>query len=464
MHALSPAFESLFDQGVLLMGTGDAAGAEAAFRQALQLAPYLVEAHVNLGLLLGQGQRFAEAEQHYRTALDLNPGQMQAYLNFGAMLAAQKRFAEAEVIYRQALTLDPQSPGALSNMGVLLACMKRESEAEQCYRAAMAIAPDYRKAPFNLAYLLLRQGRFDEGWAALEARDSYARLEDYFKFPRWQGEPLRGKSLLVGFEAGQGDMIQFCRYASSVKDSGAVRVSIVCHPGLKVLFTRLSGVDEVFAFDEPVPAVGWDFWTPPLSLPFLFRTRVDTIPAELPYLHADAERIRHCARLTGVSGRKLRVGLAWKGNPRFENDSDRSLPSLDVLTPLGEVADACFFSLQKGAGEDEAKRSNELLALTDLSSHIEDFADTAAIVMNLDLIITVDTAVAHLAGALGKPCWVLLPDYKTDWRWLTDRDDSPWYPKTMRLFRQKQAGNWTTVIADVKTALRGLIAASGNAT
>jgi hypothetical protein len=463
MNALHATLEALFGQGVHLMNSGDAEGAEAAFRQALELAPDLVEARINLGLLLTGSARWPEAEVHYRIALALDPGQMQAYLHLGAMLADQRRFAEAQATYRQALELDPKSPAALSNMGVLLACMKREAEAEQCYRTAMAIAPDYAKATFNLAYLLLRQGRFDEGWAALEARDWYARLTDYFQFPRWQGEQLAGKSLLIGFEAGHGDMIQFCRYAALAKDSGAARIAIVCHPGLKALFTRLRGVDEVFAFDEPVPAVGWDFWTPPLSFPFLFRSRLDTIPADLPYLHADAERLDRFAPITAPAGRQVRIGLAWKGNPRFENDAERSLPSLDVLAPLGELAGACFFSLQKGAGEDEARRPGRLPALIDLSSRIDDFADTAAIVMHLDLVIAVDTAVAHLAGALGKPCWVLLPDYKTDWRWLKERDDSPWYPGTMRLFRQKEAGNWTTVIEDVKSALRDWIAARRNA-
>lgn len=440
------------------MREGDDAGAETAFRQTLQLAPHLLEAHVNLGLLLAQDACWGEAEHHYRTALTLDPRQVQAYLHFGAMLAEQKRFLEAESTYRQALAIDPQSTGALSNLGVLLACTKREREAEACYRSAMAMDPDYRNAPFNLAYLLLRQGRYDEGWAAFESREWYARLENYFTFPRWQGQALTDKSLLIGFEAGHGDMIQFCRYARLAKDDGAARITVVCHPGLKALFAHLDGVDDVIAFDEAIPATGWDYWTPPLSLPFLFQTRLESIPADLPYLHADAKLIARFAGITAVPGRQLRIGLAWKGNPRFENDADRSLASLDLLAPLGEVAGACFFSLQKGAGEDEAGRPGQLPAITDLSSCIGAFDDTAALIMHLDLVIAVDTAVAHLAGALGKPCWVLLPDYMTDWRWLTERDDSPWYPQTMRLFRQKEAGNWTSVIADVSAALKDLIA------
>jgi lipoprotein NlpI len=462
MSVVSSSFEALFYRGVRLMSEGDSAGAETAFRETLQLAPQLAEAHINLGLLLSQSGRSSEAEYHYRTALALDPGQIQGYLHFGAMLMEKKRHAEAENIFGQALATDPQSPGALSNMGILLACTKREREAEECYRAAMAIAPGYRNAPFNLAYLLLRQGRFKPGWAAFEWRDWYARLDKHFDFPRWQGESLKGKTLLIGIEAGHGDMIQFCRYAGVAKSRGAARIAIVCHPALKTLFMRLAGVDEVFAFDESVPTVGWDFWTPPLSFPFFLGTELDTIPADLPYLHADPAKIAHFGGVTAFALPKLRIGLAWKGNPRFENDADRSLPSLDVFAPLDQLRDACFFSLQKGAGEDEAARPGQSPAVTDLRCYMGNFDDTAAIIMNLDLVISVDTAVAHLAGALGKPCWVLLPAYMTDWRWLAERDDSPWYPGTMRLFRQKKAGNWANVIAEVKAALQDLIAARAN--
>lgn len=445
------------------MSDGDAAGAEIAFRDTLTLAPHLMEAHVNLGLLLYQRASPGEAERHYRAAIALAPYRIEALVHLGALLGIQKRFAEAEDVYRQALAIDAQSPETLSNLGVLLACLKREREAEECYRTALAIAPGYGKSHSNLAYLLLRQGRFEEGWTAFESRDWYGRLEHHFAFPRWQGEPLAGKTLLIGFEGGQGDMIQFCRYVSMAKAHGAAAIAIVCHPPLKALLARLAGVDEVIAFNEDVPSLGWDYWTPPLSFPFMMGTRLDTIPADLPYLCADPVKIAHFARLTAVKRGQLRIGLAWKGNPRFENDGDRSLASLDVLAPLGEIRNACFLSLQKGAGADEARLSRTFPEITDLGPHIHDFDDTAAIIMNLDLVIAVDTAVAHLAGALGKPCWVLLPEYKTDWRWLTERDDSPWYPRTMRLFRQTEAGNWTGVIAAVCVALGDLIATTARA-
>ena len=428
--------------------------AEIAFRRAIEFAPALAEAHANLGFVLEQQGRLTEAEAYYQHAIAHMPDQQRILLNFGAMLAKQKKFSAAEAVYRDALALDAQHPGAWSNLGVLLVSMKREVEAEQCYRAAIALAPEHQKAPFNLAYLLLRQGRLEEGWQCLESRDWYAPLEKYLKVPRWRGESLAGKSLLIGYEAGHGDMIQFSRYALLVRQQGASRISMLCHPGLKTLLTTLPGVDEVIAFDESLPQHGWDYWTPALSLPALFNTRLETIPADLPYLSAAPEKIQHWAETMGQSsGQHLRVGLVWKGNPKFENDADRSLASLNDLAPLADVAGVEFFSLQKGAGEDEATSPSSRISLMDLGSRIVDFSDTAAIMMNLDLIITVDTAAAHLAGALARPCWVLLPDYQTDWRWLENRDDTPWYPGVTRLFRQKHMGDWAAVIAEVKSAL-----------
>ena len=448
--------ESLFYEGTRHMSEGQAAAAEAAFRQALLLDSDAAVVHANLGYLLDRAGRWHEAEQAYRNAIARQPWQMQVRLNLGAMLAACKRVDEAEAVYRDALHIDAASPEAWSNLGVLLACAKRESEAEQCYRTAMALAPSYRKAPFNLAYLLLRQGRYDEGWRRLEAREACLPDEAFGALPRWQGEPLHGKSLLIEFEAGHGDMIQFCRYARLARERGAARVSLLCHPALQPLLGSAAGVDEAIAFDQPMPAIDWHYRVAPMGMPRLFDTRVDSIPAALPYLDAPADRLHRWAQAFAAMEQGLRVGLVWKGNPRFENDAERSLPSLDALAPLAEVAGVRFFSLQKGAGEEQAAQAPAAFALTDLAPHIADFADTAAIVMQLDLVITVDTAVAHLAGALGKRCWVMLPDYKADWRWMAERDDTPWYPHVMRLFRQGRDGGWTAVIAEVKRALQAV--------
>ncbi len=451
---------ALFEKGSSLLSAGDDQAAAACFREAVRIDPGFAEAHVNHGMLLDQEGIQAEAEYHYLYAITLNPNLGKAHMNLGVLLTNQKRFEKAEAAYRRALELMPDSPAAWSNFGVLQACMKREKEAEAIYRRALALDPDYRLAYFNLSYLLLRQGRFEEGWQCLEARDWYARLEKNLPFPRWRGESLKGRSLLIGLEAGYGDMIQFCRYASVLKARGASRVDLICHPALKTLFEGMDGVDHAFSGDEDIPSPGWDFWTPPLSIPFYCKTRLDSIPAGIPYLHPDRElSARWSSALSGEgSPRDIRVGLVWKGNPRFENDADRSLPGLEMLESLGSIPGVRFFSLQKGPGEEEAADPPAGLPLVNLGPRISDFADSAAVVENLDLVICVDTAVAHLAGALAKNCWVLLPEYKTDWRWLTDRTDSPWYPGVMRLFRQPCMGDWGSVVAEVRTALREFVA------
>lgn len=438
------------------MQSGDDVLAEACLRQALRIAPEFAEGHANLGYLHERRGSFASAEFHYRRSIALNPAISDTHLNLGALLARAKRFAEAEAAYVQAIALRPASPAAWSNLGALYACMQREEEAEQCYRAAMILDQGYAAARFNLSYLLLRQGRFEEGWRCLEARNWYAALAARIACPRWQGEALAGKSILIGCEAGHGDMIQFCRYTALLKAQGAARISLMCHPALKVLFAQLEGVDELISVDQPIPSSGWDLWTPLLSIPCHCKTRADSIPAELPYLRVPPSRRAKWKPL--IPADRLRVGLAWKGNPLFENDADRSLPSLQTLAPLAAVAGVRFVSLQKGAGEDEATRPPAGLSLLALGPQMQDFADTAAVVENLDLVICVDTALAHLAGALGKPCWVLLPAYKTDWRWLKDRADSPWYPAVMRLFRQSAMGDWSGVMAELVHALRRLAA------
>lgn len=444
--------EALFFDGVRLMGAGDVDAAETCFENALLLAPDFAEAHANLGFLLEQSD-VAAAERHYRCAAASDPANPQIFLNLGALLADHKRFGEAETAYRQAIALAPDAPAGWSNLGVLCACMKREAAAESCYRKALALDGDYAKARFNLSYLLLRQGRFEEGWRSLEARDWYSALEKHFAFPRWRGESLQGKSILIVGEAGHGDMIQLCRYADALRQRGAKSISILCHPPLKALFQTLQNVDEIIAMDEPLPQHGRDFWVPPLSIPYYCETQLDTIPARLPYLRAPPERVSAWAARIPSEG--LRVGLVWKGSRNFENDADRSLPSLETLSPLGAVAGAHFISLQKGAGEDEAAHPPQALQpLLDLGSRLRDFADTAAVIAQLDLVICVDTAVAHLTGALAKPCWVLLPDYKTDWRWMIDRTDTPWYPGVMQLFRQPAGGGWEPVIREVAEALR----------
>jgi Flp pilus assembly protein TadD len=447
---LTPA-ETLFFEGNRHMRAGDNDEAERCFRQALTLVPDFSEALANLAMLREQAGAMQEAESCYRRAIALYSGNVQVQLNLGVLLLNMKRFDEAETVNRLAVQQAPESAAAWSNLGVLLACTKRETEAEQCYRQAMALDAGYAKARFNLSYLLLRQGRFEEGWPCLEARVWNDYMAGYFSCARWQGEPLTGKTIAIGFEAGHGDMIQFCRYAVALKAMGAAHVTLICHPGLQTLFATLPGVDEIRTINDDISATNWDYWTLPMSLPYHCGTRADTIPAPIPYLAADAATA--AAWASRLPAAALRVGLAWRGNARFENDADRSLPGLSAFAPLGAVTGVQFVSLQKGPGEEEALHPPAGLPLLALGPTLQDFADTAALISQLDLVISVDTAVAHLAGSLGKPCWVLLPDYRTDWRWLTERSDSPWYPQHMRLFRQTHSGDWPPVIAAVAAAL-----------
>lgn len=444
---------SLFDAANQQMTAGDLLGAEMSFRQMLDVAPECAEAHGNLALLLERrGAPAEETELHYLNALNLNPWIPQTYLNYGAFLHRAKRLEEAEQIYRHALIQIPESPQAWSNLGALYACLRQDDQAEQCCRMALSIDDQHASAHFNLAYVLLRQGRWEEGWQHFEKRPWHAGWAGLFPSPRWQGEALAGKRIVVIPDGGLGDLIQCSRYFALMKAAGAASISLICPPTLAPLLRTAKGLDEVITTTPPPPADAWDYWVPVMSLPACHGTLPDAIPATLPYLHADPSRTSQWrSRLPSA---KLRVGLAWKGNPNFENDDQRSLPSLDVLAPLGEVPDVAFISLQKGRGEEEAANPPSGLMLTALGAEFHDMADTAAVVSQLDLIITVDTAIAHLAAALGKPCWVLLPEYKTDWRWLMGRDETPWYPGVMRLFSQSTMGDWTKPIDLVREALK----------
>jgi hypothetical protein len=451
--------DALFDEGYAHLERRAYGPAQACFRAALRLRPAFLEAQVNLAWTLEQEGAAAEAETLYRRALELDPASLGTCRNLGVLLVRQKRFAEAEAVYQRVLRSHPDSASLWTNLGVLLVDLKREAEGEACFRKALELDADFAGAHYNLGYLFLRRGQFEAGWRGREARSGSA-LAGRFRFPRWQGEDPRGRSLLIIAQAGHGDMIQFCRYAMVLKQRGAARVGVLCQAPLKRLFRTLDGADQVFGLDEPLPAEGWDFWTQPLSLPFHCGTRLESIPAAIPYLHPQPDLVEAWGSRMPAGG--LRVGLVWKGSPGFESDSARSLTSLVTLAPLGAVPGVRFFSIQKGAGEAEADQPPPGLPVVNLGGLQEDFADAAAVMANLDLIISVDTAAAHLAGALGKACWVMLPDYRTDWRWLIGRTDSPWYPGTMRVFRQT-SGGWSSVVRELASSLGALAGAARNA-
>jgi len=452
MPALSQA-TALFHQGTAELQQGLWEAAEAAFRQAVALDAQFAEAHANLGYVCDQRGDAPGAERHWRRALALAPHLASVHLNLGALLAQHKRHAEAEACYAAALALEPQSSAVWSNLGVLNLNLQREETAETCLRQALALEADNHKARFNLAYLQLRRGHWEEGWALFEARDWYRALAERLPYPRWQGQDLTGCRLLLCFEAGHGDVIQFCRYVPLLKARGALHISLLCHPALRRLLASLDGLDGVLPFDQALPEQRFDYWMPLMSAPYHLGTRLDTVPARLPYLQPAGRLQAHWAALLPKRP-GLRVGLVWRGNPAFENDADRSLAHLRLLAPLWELPGIHFISLQQGAGEEQAAECGPGQAVLELGGQLQDFADAAAVLQSLDLLITVDTAMAHLAGALGRPCWLLLPWYMADWRWGARGNSSVWYPQVMRLFRQDQDGDWHGTVQAVQRALQ----------
>ncbi|MEY2633391.1 MAG: hypothetical protein RIR00_2045 [Pseudomonadota bacterium] len=451
--------EACFTLGCQRLAAADWPGAEAALRRALTLDPECGEVWANLALVLEHAGQWAAAEQAHRRAVAALPEVAQVHFNLGALLYREKQLIAAEPVFRNGLALAPGSAAGWSGLGVVLAAARRDAAAETALRRALELDPDYARARFSLSYLLLRQGRLAEGWPALAAREQFEPVPAPAALPRWQGGDLHGQRLLIVCNVGHGDLIQFLRYVPLLRQRGATRVGVLAQPALLSVLQTLEGIDVLVPLGGHVEAADWDCWTLPFDLPRWCATRLHSIPAAIPYLHADPAR---CARWQPrLPGGRPRVGLVWRGNPSHENDSERSLPGLASLAPLSQVAGLAFVSLQHGADAAAALAPPAGLSLTPLGGEFSDFADTAAVLAQLDLLISVDTAVAHLAGALGRPCWLLLPDYLTDWRWLERRNDSPWYPGH-RLFRQPRPGDWAEVIRQVRTALSDWLASHVN--
>ena len=447
--------------GTILEKLGRLQEAEAAHRYALAIRPDFAESHYNLGIVLQAQRRLEDAEASYRAALMLRPESVEALNNLGGVLYARGLPAEAVGCYEKAVAIQPGLAVAWYNLGSVLKNVARLPEAEAAYRRALALSPDYADAQFGLATLLLSLGRYDEGWRLYEARYAlpryvHRRTQALLSCPRWRGEPLQGRALLVWQEDGFGDMIQFGRYLARLKALGAGRVVVACLPPLLRLLRAVDGVDEVVEHADAQKRAGeFAGWISPMSLPLhlgMVDHEQDELFAPAVYLKPDSALVeRWRARLDALPP-GLRVGLVWKGNPLHHNDAFRSLPSLAVLALLWDVPGVNFVSLQKGEGEDEAREPSAGLPLLHLGGDMADFADSAAIVAQLDLVICVDTAIAHLAASIGTPCWVLLPAQDIDWRWMHGREDSPWYPG-VRVFRQALAGQWAEVVECVKESL-----------
>ena len=454
----NPGFVDAYTNlGTLLKKLNRLHDLEALLRQLLEVRTDLADVHNQLGSMLQDQGRLAEAEAAYRQAALLRPDRVEFHYNLGVVLRPLGRWREAAQAYQRAVEMNPAFVMGYSNLGNVLKELGRLPEAEDAYRDALAIRGDYHVAKFALATLLISMGRFEEGWQLYEERHDdpnsiQHKTQKVIGRPRWRGEALAGKRLLVWQEGGLGDAIHFGRYFSLLKAQGAAETAFVCAPALQRLFATAEGVDVVLTHEAGrASSARYDYWTSPLSAPLYLGTTLETIPAPLRLMPDPALVESWRARLARLpEGR--RIGLVWKGNAKHQNDAHRSLRSLAMLAPLWSVPGVSFVSLQKGEGEDEALAPPVDQPLLHLASDIADMADTAAIVAQLDLVICVDTSIAHLAASVGTPCWVMLPAEEADWRWMHERSESPWYPGAIRLFRQPLGGTWPTVIEQVRQA------------
>jgi Flp pilus assembly protein TadD/ADP-heptose:LPS heptosyltransferase len=438
--------------GVALAAQEKLKEAEAAYRDSIRLRPDSAATHNNLGNTLRMQGRHAEAEASLREAIRLRPDYAEAQNNLGIVLIHQGRREEGMACYDEALRLRPNYPEAHNNRGIVLADDGRVQEAFAAYDDAVGLRPDYPEAHLNRALCWLSAGDFARGWAEYEWRWKGRQLRPrQCPQPRWDGGSLEGKTVLLTPEQGLGDTLQFARYAAVLRDRGVARVIVEAPEPLAELLSRTRGIDEVATRGRPLPV--FDLYCPLMSIPGLVGTNEHTIPAEVPYLFADPGRVAHWAReLAGLDG--LRVGIAWQGNPQHRGDSLRSV-KLERFAGLAAIPGVRLCAVQKGAGREQLDELRGRFPLEDLGKSLSDsVADTAALFANLDLLITIDTAVAHLAGGLGMPAWVALPT-ASDWRWLRGREDSPWYP-SLRLFRQQARGDWDGVFGRLEEELRGL--------
>jgi tetratricopeptide (TPR) repeat protein len=490
--AIEPDFcDALRNRGNALQALGRHDEALASYDRALAIRPDYAEALNNRGLVLHEFGRYEEALASYGKALTINPRSAEALSNRGTALEQLKRYDEALASHDQALAIQPEAPEVLANRsdilrvldrcdealassekalkvrpgfaealvsrGNALQALGRCDEALASYQQALAVKPGDAGAHWNAAVCRLLLGDFARGWREYEwrweSRDLRAARRN-FSPPLWLGkEDISGKSVLLHAEQGLGDTIQFARYAQAVAGKGA-RVFLEVQPALGSLLSDVSGAYKVLRRGDPLP--GFDFHCPLMSAPLAFDTRLETIPADGPYLRAKDAAVQ---RWENILGRKSapRIGIAWSGSPAHRNDRNRSM-ALSRLMPLKSLG-ATLVSLQNEARAGDENMLQGDWQILHFGPQLGNFSDTAALVSLLDLVISVDTAVAHLAGALGTPVWILLP-FAPDWRWLLHREDSPWYP-TARLYRQPRAGDWDSVLGRVKRDLASYLAGRG---
>ncbi|MHC4624753.1 MAG: tetratricopeptide repeat protein, partial [Planctomycetota bacterium] len=444
-------------RGLVLEALGKFNQATQAYERAVSLKPDYAEAYHNMGIaMLAQGQ-YVEAVKKCRKAISLTSGYAQVYNTMGFCLERQGRCAEAVQSYKRAVQLAPDFAEAHNHLGVVFSAMDRHEEAIEHYRRAVQTDPEYAEAHWNLSLALLLTGRLAAGWKEYEWRcnpglgmTTYPHCYDE---PQWDGSSFAGNRLLVHYEQGLGDTIQFVRYLPAVKARGGTVILEVRKPLIDLL-RRFPGVDElVEASLDMKPAMEFDLHVSLMDLPGLLGTTLDNVPAGVPYLYADSAKAGYWREK--LSGPDFKVGIVWSGSSMYERNHVRSC-RLEYFASLAAVEGIKLYGLQKDGPASQLEELAAQIPVTNLAEHLHDFSDTAAVIENLDLIVSVDTSVPHLAGAMGKPVWVLICSTPA-WQWMLDRQDSPWYP-TMRLFRQKESGDWQGVFRDVVEQLKILLA------
>ncbi len=431
--------------------------AMAGYQQALAKRANYPEAHNNLGLLLLNQKKYQDAAQCFSNALQADSRYADAQLNLGNVFKETGQLDQAIASYHRALEMEPGHSGVYNNLGNVYKEQGRHDTAIQAYREALRLKPDFPAAQWNLSLELLLTGNYAEGLPCYEYRFSGGDKEDFALgnamlswlalLPRWRGEEMQGRTLLVWTEQGLGDSLMMMRYLPQLAGRGVGRLKVYCEPALVRLFQTQPCVEQAIGRDITPSLEGIDSHTPMLSLPYLFDTRLESIPAELPYLEVPVLLTQQWAlRFKGES--RLKVGLVWAGGNALRYDAKRSL-NLEQFSPFMQTPGVAFYSLQKGDPAQQLAAGNQ--PVIDWMDDCADFLDTAALVQQLDLVISVDTAVAHLAGALGKPVW-LLNRFESEWRWMLEREDTPWYPG-LRQFRQTTPGDWGGVIARIADEL-----------
>jgi tetratricopeptide (TPR) repeat protein len=474
--------------GNTLLKAGEPTQAMTCYRRALECEPKLADAHSCLGAVLEQEGRVEDAIACYRRAIELRPDYAAAHFNLGTVLSIRGEYSAAREHLEKAVEHSPRFAQAQNNLGVVLSALFDLPRAQQCYERALELAPGEAKTHFSLgdvleaqglveaallrydeairlnpefeqAHLargkaLLKLGRFEQGWEGYEHRVGLPQYDTWsFPHPPWDGSSLGDRTLLIHCEQGLGDTLQFIRYVRAARERTA-NVILASRSELLPLL-RQSGYEPVVSRDELLPP--FDVQVALMSLPRILRTMIGDMPRDVPYLAADP-RLVETWRERLASGGDFKIGIQWQGNPIYVGDTFRSIPLAEFL-PLTEVRGATFFSLQKGFGSEQLAGLARPMPIHDLSGELDlnsgAFMDTAAVMQNLDLVITSDTAAAHLAGALGVTVWVALPRF-AEWRWFLDREDSPWYP-TMRLFRQAAQGDWSDVFRRLAVELKKLV-------